>query len=113
MLKFITNMQISRRLLCAFLLAAIIPGIIISALGFTFINTQQSRSQAMQTDIHAFKSVTNTSAYLPQIINLLKLAYHNQYDVLVKPLVPQEQALDTLGQLAVVTRHFELAVSQY
>ncbi len=110
MFKFITNMQISRRLLCAFLLAAIIPGIIISILGLTFINTQRSRSQAMQMNIHIFKSATTTSAYLPQIINLLKLDYHNQYDT---PLPPQEQALDTLSQLAVVTHYFGQAVSQY
>jgi methyl-accepting chemotaxis protein len=113
MLKFITNMQISRRLLFAFLLAAIIPGIIISILGFTFIDTQRSRSQAVQTNIHIFKSATTTSAYLPQIINLLKLAYHNQYDIVTKTSAPQEQALDTLSQLAVVTHHFDQALSQY
>src|SRR5579859_5849023 len=111
--NFITNMQISRRLLCAFLLAALIPGIIISILGLTFINTQQSRSQAIQMNIHVFKSATGTSAYLPQISYLLKLAYYNQYDVLVKPLVPQDQALDTVSQLLVATHHFEQAVSQY
>jgi methyl-accepting chemotaxis protein len=113
MFKFITNMQISRRLLCAFLLAAIIPGIIISILGFTFINTQRSRSQAIQMNIHIFKSATTTSGCLPQIINLLKLAYHNQYDIQVQPLPPQEQALDTLSQLTVVTHRFDQAVSQY
>jgi methyl-accepting chemotaxis protein len=37
MLKFITNMPISHRLLFAFLLVAVIPGIIISILGFSFI----------------------------------------------------------------------------
>lgn len=115
MFKFITNMQISRRLLFAFFLAAIIPGIIISILGFTFINTQQSRSQAIQMNIHICKSASTTGAYLPEIINLLQLAYHNQYDIRAQPLPPQEQeqAIDTLGQLAVVTNHFDQAVSQY
>jgi methyl-accepting chemotaxis protein len=113
MFKFITNMQISRRLLLAFLLAALIPGMIISILGFTFINTQQSRSQAIQTNIHAFKSATTTSAYLPQIINLLKLVYYNQYDTADKPLVSLEQAPDLLSQLIIVTHHFDQAVSQY
>ena len=113
MLKFITNMQISRRLLCAFLLAAIIPGIIISILGLTFINAQRSRSQAMQMSMRTFKSATTTSTYLPQIINLLKLAYHNQYDVLVQTLPAQGQAADTLSQLAVVTHSFDQAMSQY
>ena len=113
MFKFISNMQISHRLLCAFLLSAIVPGISISILGFTFISTQQTRSQAVQTNIRLFKSATTTSAYLPQMINLLKLAYHDQYDVLVKPLTPQEQALDTLSQLAVVTYHFDQTLAQY
>jgi methyl-accepting chemotaxis protein len=113
MFKFISNMQISRRLLLAFSLTAIIPGIIISILGFTFISTQQSRSQAIQTNIHAFKSSTTTSAYLPEIINLLKLAYYDQYDVIGKPLAPQEQASDSLSQLLIVTHHFDQAVSQY
>ena len=58
MFKFITNMQISRRLLFAFLLVAIIPGIIIVILGFSFINAQKSRSQAIQINIQAFKMVT-------------------------------------------------------
>jgi methyl-accepting chemotaxis protein len=113
MLKLITNMQISRRLLCAFLLAAIVAGIIISTLGLIFINAQQSRSQAMQMSIHTFKSATTASTYLPQIINLLKLAYRDQYDVLVQPSPPQEQAPDTLSQLATVTHLFDQAIAQY
>ena len=113
MVRFITNMQISRRLLFAFLLAAIIPGIIISILGFTFINTQQSRTQAIQMNIHICKSATTIGAYLPQIINLLKLAYHNQYDILDKPLPLEDETPDPLGQLTIVTRYFDQAVAQY
>lgn len=116
MLKFITrlilNTQISRRLLFAFLLAAIIPGIIISILGFTFINTQRSRSQAVQTNIHIFESATTAKTYLPEILNLLQTAYHNQYD-LVKQLPSQEQILDMSSQINIATHHFDQALTQY
>lgn len=110
MLKFITNMQISRRLLFAFLLAAVIPGIIISILGFGFINAQKSRSQAIQMNIQAFKMVTTTGEDLPKMMALLKSAYQNHYET-----VPgqQAQATDTLNQLQTVATHFDQAIRQY
>jgi nitrogen fixation/metabolism regulation signal transduction histidine kinase len=109
MLKFITNMQISRRLLFAFLLAAVIPGIIISILGLGFINAQKSRSQAIQMNIQAFKMVTTAGDNLPRMIALLKSAYQNHYET-----VPgqQAQATDTLNQLQTVTTHFDQAIRQ-
>lgn len=110
MLKFITKIQISRRLLFAFLLAAVIPGIIISILGFGFINAQKSRSQAIQLNIQAFKMVTTTGSYLPRMIELLKSAYQDQYET--TPNQPA-QATDTLNQLKIVTKQFEQAIQQY
>ncbi|HWS82947.1 MAG TPA: methyl-accepting chemotaxis protein, partial [Ktedonobacteraceae bacterium] len=110
MLKFITNMQISRHLLFAFLLAAVIPGIIISILGFGFINAQKSRSQAIQMNIQAFKMVTTTGDDLPRMIALLKSAYQDHYET-----VPGQQAqgTDTLNQLQTVATHFDQAIRQY
>ncbi len=110
MLKFIINMQISRRLLFAFLLAAVIPGIIISILGFGFISAQKSRSQAIQMNIQAFKMVTRTGDYLPSIIELLKLAYQDRYETVPNQ---QAQATDTFNQLQNVTIHFDQAIRQY
>ncbi|HEY4034220.1 MAG TPA: methyl-accepting chemotaxis protein [Ktedonobacteraceae bacterium] len=110
MLKFITNMQISRRLLFAFLLAAVIPGIIISILGFGFINAQKSRSQAIQLNIQAFKMVTTTGDYLPRMTELLKSAYQYRYETV--PSQPA-QATDALNQLQNVTKRFDQAIQQY
>lgn len=79
MLKFITNMQISRRLLLAFLLSAVIPGIVISMLGFTFFKGQTERSQIIRTNINAFKSATMAGTYLPDLNALLVTAYLEEY----------------------------------
>jgi methyl-accepting chemotaxis protein len=79
MLKFITNMQISRRLLLAFLLSAVIPGIVISILGFTFFKGQAERSQVIRTNINAFKSATTAGTYLPNLNTLLVTTYLEEY----------------------------------
>lgn len=110
MLKFITNMPIFHRLLFAFLLVAVIPGIIISILGFSFINAQKSRGQAIQMNIQAFKMAVITDTYLPSMIELLKSAYQDHYEI-----VPSQQteASDTLNQLQNATIHFDQAIRQY
>jgi twitching motility protein PilJ len=46
MFTFITHIPIFRRLFYAFLLAAVVPSIVIAALGVTFINTQNAHIQA-------------------------------------------------------------------
>ncbi len=108
MLKFITNIQISRRLLFAFFLAAVIPGIIISILGFTFINSQRVRGQAVARNINAFKTTTTAGSYLPRLIELLKITYQNQYD--------SKQAASTqstVSQLRTVENLFDQTIRQY
>lgn len=67
MLKLITNIQIARRLLFAFLLAALVPGIIITILGFAFINAQYERSQAALTNIQAFKIASSHGAAITNL----------------------------------------------
>ncbi len=80
MLKFITNIQISRRLLLAFLLAAVIPGIVISLLGFTFVREQDARSRAVQTNINASKSASTIDSYLLKVNITLNTLYQKQYE---------------------------------
>src|SRR5690349_1479723 len=111
MLKFITNMQISRRLLLAFLLAAVIPGIVISILGTTFAKRQVEQGQVIQTNIHAFKSATTTGAYLPQINYLLNKIYQEQYTP-IKGSDPEQLQTD-LQQLGEATGYFETDVRQF
>jgi methyl-accepting chemotaxis protein len=80
MLKFITRIQISRRLLLAFLVAAVIPGIVISLLGFAFIGEQNTRSQAIQANINSSKSVSTVNSYLLRMNILLNQLYQKQYE---------------------------------
>ncbi len=53
MFTFISNIPIFRRLFLAFVLAAVIPGIIITILGTTFVNGLNTRSQAQQKNLAA------------------------------------------------------------
>ncbi|GAC1397137.1 MAG: hypothetical protein NVSMB49_02360 [Ktedonobacteraceae bacterium] len=53
MFSFISNIPIFRRLFLAFVLAAVIPGIIITILGITFVNDLNIRSQAQQKNFEA------------------------------------------------------------
>ncbi|MHB8595889.1 MAG: methyl-accepting chemotaxis protein [Ktedonobacteraceae bacterium] len=56
--KLLANTPIFRRLFYAFLVAALIPGIIIIVLSTSFINTLDTRSQAVQTGNAAIEKVT-------------------------------------------------------
>lgn len=116
MLKFVTHIQISRRLLLAFLLAAVIPGIVISILGLTFTKEQNTRSRAMQIDIQAFKTCTLAATYLPTLNKLLSDAYQEQYGSPDPTLSRQAQAKQlqtTLTQLQHVAALFKATASTY
>jgi methyl-accepting chemotaxis protein len=67
MLKYIANIPIFRRLFYAFLLAAIIPGIVITILGFVFISAQNARNQALQTSINAAQASAQAGGYLQDL----------------------------------------------
>ncbi|GCE04521.1 methyl-accepting chemotaxis protein [Dictyobacter aurantiacus] len=79
MLKLITKMPIARRLLLAFLLTTVIPGIIISVLGLTFYKGQTERGEIIRLNISAFKSATTAGTYLPDLNALLITTYLEQY----------------------------------
>ncbi len=67
MLKAIANIPIFRRLFYAFLLAAVIPGLVITLLGVAFINTQNARGQAVQTSLQGLEAIGNASSYLQDL----------------------------------------------
>jgi methyl-accepting chemotaxis protein len=71
MFTFVSNIPIFRRLFYAFLLAAIIPGIIISALSIAFINTQITRNQVMQINMNMSKDTATISSALQRSRDLL------------------------------------------
>src|SRR5712691_2238562 len=53
MFRSIANLPIFRRLFLAFVLAAVIPGILISVLGAFYISTLNAQGQAVQISNHA------------------------------------------------------------
>ncbi len=64
MLTFISNIPIFRRLFLAFVLAAVIPGIIITILGTTFVGGLNMRSQAQQKNLAAVSESNRLGAIL-------------------------------------------------
>jgi methyl-accepting chemotaxis protein len=64
MFTFVSNIPIFRRLFYAFLLAAIIPGVIISILSIVFINTQNTRNQEVQTNMNMSRDTMVISSAL-------------------------------------------------
>ncbi len=111
MLKFITKIQISRRLLLAFLFAAVIPGIVISLLGFTFVREQNARSRAVQININASKSTSMVNSYLLKMNILLNTAYQKQYENSQSTTPSQTQ--ETINQLQMEENNFATAVLQF
>ncbi len=79
MLKLISNMPIFRRLFYAFLLAAVIPGIVITVLGFTFVSTLNTRGDAVKTSLNTLQAVTTTETYVPRINDILNMLYNSRY----------------------------------
>jgi methyl-accepting chemotaxis protein len=67
MLKVIANIPIFRRLFYAFLLAAVIPGFVITLLGISFINTQNARGRALQTGLQALEASGTVGTYLQDL----------------------------------------------
>ena len=111
MLKFITNIQISRRLLLAFLLAAMIPGIVISLLGFTFVREQNVRGQAVQTNISASKSASTIDSYLLRLNITLNILYQKQYES--NQNVPSSQIQEIISQLQDQENNFDTALQHF
>ncbi len=70
MFTFVSNIPIFRRLFYAFLLAAIIPGIIISALSIVFINTQNTHNQIVLVNMNMAGDTTTISSALQRSSDL-------------------------------------------
>jgi methyl-accepting chemotaxis protein len=79
MLTFVANIPIFRRLFYAFLLAAVIPGIIVAIQGIAFANEQSARSQAMQSSIAMMQATTAVQEDLQNLNSSLNAAYQDQY----------------------------------
>ena len=111
MSTLVTNIPISRRLAWAFFLAAIIPGLAISALGFIFSNIQNDRSQAVQTSINSLKATTAANAYLQSMNTSLNLAFQDQYEANSTFMQGQTQVL--MRNIRNDASQFEATAQQY
>ncbi len=84
MFTFIANIPIFRRLLYAFLLAAVAPGIVIGILGVVFLYQQNARGEQVKTNVASVQAANVTSTYLQDLnqqLNTANSAYHGQGQV--------------------------------
>ncbi|QBD80135.1 HAMP domain-containing protein [Ktedonosporobacter rubrisoli] len=111
MFKFVTNIPIFRRLFYAFLLAAVIPGIIISILGSIFISQQTARGQSQQQTIEALTTATNASIYLPRIDGQVNGAFQFLYSS--NDANMRDSAQKLIDKAADYEKKFDGALQQY
>ncbi|HEV2656440.1 MAG TPA: HAMP domain-containing protein [Ktedonobacteraceae bacterium] len=71
MWQFLTNMSIARRLMLAAVITALVPGIVISMLGSSYVSTLSSVNDTVQAEDNAVKLVTNMQADLLRMNALL------------------------------------------
>jgi methyl-accepting chemotaxis protein len=109
MLTFVTRIPIFRRLFYAFLLAAIIPGIVIAILGAMFLNTVTTRNQAEQVNIDAMDLAYQGLPNLQGSHSLLTILYDNMYNHANPQPVSQEQ----LGEVSNYEQLFTTQLQQY
>ncbi len=92
MIRLVSNIPIFRRLFYAFLLTAVIPGVMISVLGSAFLNAQGTRSQITQVSMRMVKDTTNARLALQRSLDLLNVA-SEQYRAQRLHATRQTQAL--------------------
>ncbi|HEV2656150.1 MAG TPA: methyl-accepting chemotaxis protein [Ktedonobacteraceae bacterium] len=110
MVRLVSNIPIFRRLFYAFLLAAIVPVIMISVLGIAFLNAQGTRSQAMQISTRMVEDALNASLALQRSRDLLNVA-SEQYKAQGFRSSHQTQAL--LNTLASNEKTFASTLAHY
>src|SRR5579875_3929227 len=111
MLSFISRIPIFRRLFYAFLLAALVPGIIIVILGSTFINILNAHSIAEQESNQALIFTEQSAPDLQATYNTLLDAA----DFLSANMVPNagNGSQTVIGNLQDYTNLFDLSVQTF
>lgn len=110
MLTFVANIPIFRRLFYAFLLAAVIPGIIVAIQGIAFASEQSARSQAMQSSIAMMQATTAVREDLQNLDSSLNAAYQDQYQ---SNSIVQARTPDLLKSVNMLTRQIGAALKHY
>lgn len=110
MLTFVANIPIFRRLFYAFLLAAVIPGIIVAIQGIAFASEQSARSQAMQSSIAMMQATTAVREDLQNLDSSLNAAYQDQYQ---SNSIVQARTPGLLKSVNMLTRQTGAALKHY
>jgi methyl-accepting chemotaxis protein/uncharacterized protein YecT (DUF1311 family) len=110
MLTFVANIPIFRRLFYAFLLAAVIPGIIVAIQGIAFASEQSARSQAMQSSIAMMQATTAVREDLQNLDSSLNAAYQDQYQ---SNSIVQARTPGLLKSVNMLTRQIGAALKHY
>jgi len=79
MFTFITNIPIFRRLFYAFMLAAVIPGVVIVILGLSFVGRLETRSAATKDIIEAAQQARSANTMIQTLNSQLNDLYNRQY----------------------------------
>lgn len=111
MFTSIANIPIFRRLFYAFLLAAVIPGIVITVLGVTFINTQNAHGQAFQTSLFSVQQSKVASDYLNELKGQPRVSYQDLAKMNASQL--QARAPQIVDTVHTLDGQFEKAATRY
>ena len=76
MIRFMSNMPIFRRMITAFIFAALIPSLVIALLGVFYINSFQSQGQAVRTSFDAQSLASDENANLQRMNALLQAKFY-------------------------------------
>ncbi len=109
MFTFISNIPIFRRLFYAFLLAAVVPGIIISALSIVFINTQNTHNQTVLVNMNMARDTMTISSALQRSKDLFNgfNATQRQKQAFVHTVSGIQQSIET--NIQHYTQQYQLA----
>jgi methyl-accepting chemotaxis protein len=116
MFRFLSNVPIFRRLFIAFAISTVIPGIIIILLGNFYINSLNSRGQAVKTSFAA-QSLASTEETNLQRMNALLVGKFNQVFAsenpnITDPSLSAAGALDA-GEIAQLEANFDYQLRFY
>ncbi len=106
MLRFLTNLPISRRLLVAAALIAIIPGIVIAILGGSYIGTLVNINDTVKTSNDAVKLATDMQADLLRMNALLAALNASEINT-------PTQTVQIQHEIADLTNDFKQKLSTY
>src|SRR6266571_4907564 len=76
MLRFLSNIPISRRLFTLFFIAAVIPAVVIILLGNFYISQLTTRNQAVQTSVDAQSLASQESVNLQRMNALVQTRFN-------------------------------------